>query len=94
MFTAAGHCRFFFCRGTGRRALLSAKLSPLECALPNRNECCTILVQITPLESALTRTPFRKSFGMRTYKKQGGGGLTHNYIERALNVSPNNPSER
>src|SRR6266436_5109007 len=33
-----------------------SQLSPLECALPRSLGFCTILVQISPLDSALTKT--------------------------------------
>src|SRR6266851_4301199 len=36
---------------------LSPRISPLECAVPRNDEFCTILVQISPLDSALTDSP-------------------------------------
>src|ERR1700676_4588794 len=45
------HLPLFCCPGS-----LFPRLSPLECAVPRPTEFCTILVQITPLDSALTDT--------------------------------------
>src|SRR4029077_9952486 len=50
-------------RSSGRQlpfflpALLFSLLSPLECAVPRHGPFCTILVQISPLDSALTDRP-------------------------------------
>ena len=43
------------------------RLSSLECAVPRFRA-------LTPLECAVTKTRYHKSFRMRTYKKKGGGG--------------------
>jgi len=44
---------------------LSARISPLECAVPR-------FPALTPLECAVTKTRFRKSFRMRSSKKRWG----------------------
>src|SRR5579864_5031474 len=56
-------------------AVPSCRLSPLECTVTRPSKCCTILVQITPLDSALTDTPTITPLECAV-TKQGGGG-TH-----------------
>src|SRR5215471_15894351 len=57
-------------------------LTPLECALTSKHRVLPGFGRnrppVTSLESALTKRGARKSFRMRTYKKQGGGprGIT------------------
>src|SRR5579859_2077623 len=51
-------------------------LSPLECAVPSTIEICTILVQITPLDSALTDTLPVTPLESAVPKKGGRGTQT------------------
>src|SRR5260370_36546280 len=48
-------------------------LSSLECALTKLRPFSPKNVPVTPLNSALTDTPGRKSFRIRTYKNRGEG---------------------
>src|ERR1700688_1243206 len=49
-------------------------LSPLECALTRTARFCTILVQISPLESAFTDTPPVTPLESALTNTPGGGG--------------------
>src|SRR6267378_1606125 len=53
---------------------LSPRISPLECAVPRSIGFCTILVQISPLESTLTDWPLVSPLECAVTKKGGGGG--------------------
>src|SRR5579864_3269045 len=55
-------------------AISAPSLSPLECAVPSTIEICTILVQITPLDSALTDTVPVTPLECAVPKNGGGGG--------------------
>src|SRR5579859_3540068 len=48
-------------------------LSPLECAVPSTPDSCTILVQITPLDSALTDARLVTPLKYALTEKGGGG---------------------
>src|SRR6266851_6718184 len=72
-------CRFFIVRR------LSPRLSPLECALPRSIGFCTILVQISPLESTLTDWPLVSPLECAVTKK--GGGVPHAKAEKFKNRS-------
>src|SRR5260370_26031232 len=61
----------------------AAPLTPLDSALPRNLAFCTILVQISPLESALTDT----SLVTRTYKNTGGGVSPPSSVPRRVSVA-------
>ncbi len=54
----------------------AASLTPLDSALPRHLAFCTILVQISPLQSALTDTPPATPLESALTKKTGEGGVS------------------
>src|SRR5712664_626978 len=67
MFKRQSTCRFFIVRR------LSPRLSPLECALPRSVGFCTVSVQISLLESALTHARPVSPLECAVTKKGGRG---------------------
>jgi hypothetical protein len=63
-------------------------LSPLECAVPKHSKFCTILVQITPLDSALTDTLPVTPLECAVTKKGGYSGVQTGHIPDKVDRGP------
>ena len=68
----------------------SVKLTPLECAVPNQAESCTISVQITPLESALTNCDSVSPLDSALTKNRGEGGTREEKSQCRASARVNN----